>query len=309
MGFLLLLFGGVVALDSAVHPTFVERRIERVLRSELKSVGEVHVHVRAAGAMEAANGNLKQVDITLQRFRLEDVSLSQFTAVEPETTRGPAVTPVRLRAVAPERRVGFPLPVRRDPATRYPAESVIGTLRLVATDFTHGGYPLDSLTVTLRQVRYDPSALFGEERLAVRGMTGGDAVFRLGASTIQALAAAKAPEVDNLKVRLKRGHVQVTGSKTLLTTPLKFTCEAALRAVGDLEVALVDGKANIDGVDLPDGVVQTMLDKLNPVFTAPVRSLAPLTARIRDVVVTPDGIWVRLTLRLPHSDDRNAGTE
>jgi len=134
MGFLVLLFGGVVALDSSIHPTAMEHRFTNVLRSELRQVGQVEVHLSTRSAMRAANGDITRLDIALRDFRLEEMSLTELVKVASPT---PASVATRLVPDEQRQMPGVRCGVRPVPADRADVRHPQASPRLAGWDAIH----------------------------------------------------------------------------------------------------------------------------------------------------------------------------
>ncbi len=299
MGLLALLFGGVVALDSTIKPSAIETQLVQIVRRELKQVDQVSAHVEVGSAMRAMRGDLDRVELELRGFKVEEVSLEDLATVAPKADPRPELPRRAWRAPEPSRRIGFPTPLSERLKPRYPKESTIGTAVLTASDFTYAGIPVGKLTVELQEVRYSVEQLLANGKISIGALERGTAVFKVGAEAIRTMAAKELPEVGNVKVRLEQGRLELSGTKTVLIVPVRFSCLAGLGSPDGQNLTLVDPKVKLVGLSLPARIVQSMMESLKPVFHVPFEALAPLEGSIAEVTITPGGIEIQCRVSLP----------
>jgi len=299
MGLLALLFGGVVALDSTIKPGAIETQLVQIVRRELKQVDQVSAHVEVGGAMSAMRGDFERVELELRGFKVEEVFLGDLAAVAPEAGAKVEQPRQAWRAPEPSRHIGFPTPLSERLRPRFPKESTIGTVVLSASNFTYAGIPVGKLTVEIRHVRYNVEQLLTNGKINIQALENGTAVFKVGSEALRTMAAKELPEVSKIKVRLEQGRLELSGTKTVLIVPVRFSCLAGLGSPDGQNLTLVDPKVKLVGLSVPARIVQSMMESLKPVFHVPFEALAPLAGAITGVAITPGGVAIHCRVSLP----------
>jgi len=220
----------VIAGGAAEHTRRLERAAERQIRSELGGAGEVRVQIKPQwGALGVLLAKADAIHVYASGFQ---------TAQMPFFTETP-VTAWQGHA----RRVHIKL-----------------------EDFRLRGVPVRRLEATLPNVALDSRAAAFALRIRLFRTGWGDGRVTLDETCLTEFIARRLPEVHSVQVNLAASGVTITGEIAALLGSWRFTASGQVAVREGQQVVIENASLHMEGEELPQAVVQKVMDALNPVL-------------------------------------------
>lgn len=161
----------------------------------------------------------------------------------------------------------------------------VDVLTVAARRLKLGTLDVDAFTAALRDVRFDPQALYLDHVLVIRSLGSGIARVTVSEASLAGLLAGQ-PSLSDVSVGLEPGRVSVGATIWAMGASLRATGDGRLVLRGDAAVDLVFDRISVAGpagaVILPGAVAGEVTRSMNPILD--VRSL-PFGLRLTGLTV------------------------
>lgn len=141
----------------------------------------------------------------------------------------------------------------------------ISSIKVGAHRFSAQGLAVKELQVTICELRYNMKKALLRRKLEIIGVKSCQGQLLLEESALNRFAAPKVKELDNFRLRLTAGRVEISGNyKNKLNVPVPVTLTARLQPQGG-QVYLVEPRLKLSVMPVPGFVAQRVADQVNPV--------------------------------------------
>jgi len=233
------------------------------LEKYLGPVGDLSVRVEWSSRARLVSGQLDAVTIRLDGVDAERIPLTAF----------------------------LPQPRRRTLKGR------VQRVELEATQVQLRGLRVSRLHLDVTDLRYDLVHLFARKEFAVTGAGRADVEVDLIPREVAHYVARKLPTLKNPEVAFHPDRVVLTGRLALGLFEAPLELEAKLRLVQGQEIHLADVRLALTNLTLPEPLVKSMTQKLNPLLRIQDLTASPLPLVLDELELREGELRLRGRLR------------